>query len=92
MRRVLSGRWLRPSPSGWRGAAAVDAFFLDEGFGSLDPPHLDLAMDGIERLVADSETRVVVLVSHVEAMRERIDDLIVLDKDPLTRDTVLRQL
>jgi len=73
-----------------RSGGRIDAFFLDEGFGSLDPPHLDLAMDGIERLVRDSPNRLVAVVSHVEAMRERIDDLIVLDKDPLTGDTVVR--
>ena len=29
-----------------RGGGRLDAFFLDEGFGSLDPEHLDRAMDG----------------------------------------------
>jgi len=72
-----------------RTGGRIDAFFLDEGFGSLDPPHLDLALDGIERLVQDSPRRLVVVVSHVEAMRERIDDLIVLGKDALTGDTVV---
>jgi exonuclease SbcC len=67
----------------------LDAFFLDEGFGSLDPPHLDLAMDGIERLVADAPDRLVVLVSHIDALRDRVDDLIRLDKDSLTGHTVV---
>ena len=31
-----------------------------------------------------------VLVSHVAEMREAIEDLIVLDKDPLTGDTIVR--
>ena len=48
----------------------MDAFFLDEGFGSLDSDHLDKAMAGIERLVAESEQRLVVVVSHVAAMRD----------------------
>ena len=69
----------------------LDAFFLDEGFGSLDPEHIDLAMDGVERLVAGAGNRLVVVVSHVPALRERIEDLIVLDKDPLTGDTVVRR-
>ena len=74
-----------------RGGGRMDAFFLDEGFGSLDPDHLDKAMEGIERLVAESEHRlVVVVVSHVAAMREAIDDLVVLDKDPTTGDTIVR--
>jgi DNA repair exonuclease SbcCD ATPase subunit len=47
-------------------------------------------MEGIERLVAESEHRLVVVVSHVSAMREAIEDLVVLDKDPTTGDTLVR--
>ena len=72
-----------------RGGGRLEAFFLDEGFGSLDPEHLDRAMAGIERLVADDGGRLVVLVSHVAEMREAIEDLIVLDKHDLTGDTVV---
>ncbi|MCU0281914.1 MAG: SMC family ATPase [Acidimicrobiia bacterium] len=73
-----------------REGGRLDAFFLDEGFGSLDPEHLDLAMEGVERLVAGAD-RLVVVVSHVAAMRERIEDLIVLGKDDLTGDTMVLQ-
>jgi len=73
-----------------RGGGRMDAFFLDEGFGSLDADHLDRAMEGIERLVAESDHRLVVVVSHVPAMRDAIDDLIVLDKDATAGDTVVR--
>jgi DNA repair protein SbcC/Rad50 len=62
----------------------LEAFFVDEGFGSLDADALDLAMEGVERLVADQPDRLVVVVSHVPEMRERILDLIVLDKEPGT--------
>lgn len=72
-----------------RGGGRLDAFFLDEGFGSLDPEHLDRAMAGIERLVAEDDRRLVVLVSHVAEMREAIEDLIVLDKHDHTGDTVV---
>ncbi len=72
-----------------RGGGRLDAFFLDEGFGSLDPEHLDRAMDGIGLLVAGRDDRLVVLVSHVAEMREAVEDLIVLDKDPITGDTVV---
>jgi exonuclease SbcC len=68
----------------------LDAFFLDEGFGSLDPEHLDLAMTGIEDLVADGSSRLVVVVSHVPELRDRIGDLIELGKDPVTGDTRVR--
>jgi DNA repair protein SbcC/Rad50 len=72
-----------------RGGGRLDAFFLDEGFGSLDPEHLDRAMAGIERLVADDDRRLVVLVSHVAEMREAIEDLIELDKHDQTGDTIV---
>lgn len=74
-----------------RTGGRLDAFFLDEGFGSLDPEHLDLAMEGIEALVADDSSRLVVVVSHVPELRERIEDLIRLDRDPLTGDTRVLQ-
>ena len=73
-----------------REGGRLDAFFLDEGFGSLDAEHLDLAMDGVERLVASGADRLVVIVSHVPALRERIEDLIVLDRDPVTGITAVR--
>jgi exonuclease SbcC len=72
-----------------RGGGRLDSFFLDEGFGSLDPEHLDRAMDGIGRLVSEHERRLVVLVSHVAEMREAIEDLIVLDKHGVTGDTIV---
>ncbi|CAN5497795.1 hypothetical protein BH24ACT7_BH24ACT7_11450 [soil metagenome] len=70
-----------------RTGGRLDAFFLDEGFGSLDPEHLDLAMDGIRALVADGGSRLVVVVSHVPELKESIEDLIQLDRHPLTGDT-----
>ena len=73
-----------------RGGGRLDSFFLDEGFGSLDPDHLDRAMDGIGRLVSENDRRLVVLVSHVAEMREAIEDLVVLDKDDVTGDTIVR--
>lgn len=72
-----------------RGGGRLDSFFLDEGFGSLDPEHLDRAMDGIARLVAGDADRLVVLVSHVEQMRQTLEDLVILDKDPRTGDTLV---
>lgn len=70
-----------------RTGGRLDAFFLDEGFGSLDLEHLDLAMEGIEALVTDGSDRLVVVVSHVPELRARLEDLIVLDRNPVTGDT-----
>ena len=72
-----------------RRGGRLDAFFLDEGFGTLDPEHVDLAMEGVESLVAHRAQRLVVVVSHVPELRERIEDLIVLDKDPVTGDSIV---
>jgi len=63
-----------------RGGSRLDSFFLDEGFGSLDPEHIELAMRGVEHLVTGAD-RLVMLVSHVDQMHALIEDLIVLDKD-----------
>jgi len=70
-----------------RGGGRLDAFFLDEGFGTLDPEHLDLAMEGIESLVSEDGSRLVVVVSHVPELRHRVEDLIELDRNPTTGDT-----
>jgi len=72
-----------------RTGGRLDAFFLDEGFGSLDAEHLDLAMEGIEQLASGSADRLVLVVSHVPDMRERIEDLIELERDPVTGDTIV---
>jgi exonuclease SbcC len=64
-----------------RGGGRLDSFFLDEGFGSLDPEHIERAMTGIEHLVRDGDDRLVILVSHVTQMHELLEDLIVLEKD-----------
>lgn len=72
-----------------RRGGRLDAFFLDEGFGTLDPEHVDLAMEGVESLVAHRAQRLVVVVSHVPELRQRVEDLIVLDKDPLTGNSIV---
>ena len=48
----------------------VESLFIDEGFGSLDPDTLNIAMDALERL--HSQGRKVGVISHVQEMTERI--------------------
>ena len=48
----------------------VESLFIDEGFGSLDPQTLTVAMDALERL--QSMGRKVGVISHVQEMTERI--------------------
>jgi exonuclease SbcC len=62
-----------------RHGGRLQCFFLDEGFGSLDPDSLGRALDGIERIA--TQDRLIGLVSHVQGVSERIVDKIELDKD-----------
>ncbi len=48
----------------------AETLFIDEGFGSLDAESLDLAVDALETL--RSQGRTVGVISHVEAMKDRI--------------------
>ncbi len=52
------------------GGVHLDTLFIDEGFGTLDPDSLDLAMDELDQLRAGG--RMVGIISHVGALRERI--------------------
>lgn len=61
-----------------REGGRLDAFFLDEGFGTLDPETLDSALN----LVASaSEGRLVVLISHVPEVRDAIDNVLEIHRD-----------
>ncbi len=48
----------------------IDSLFLDEGFGTLDSETLDTALDALDALNASGKT--IGVISHVEAMKERI--------------------
>ncbi|MFK3660922.1 exonuclease subunit SbcC [Scandinavium sp. NPDC088450] len=48
----------------------IDSLFLDEGFGTLDSETLDTALDALDALNASG--KVIGVISHVEAMKERI--------------------
>ncbi|WP_228850163.1 SbcC/MukB-like Walker B domain-containing protein [Halocynthiibacter styelae] len=57
--------------SGMGGQGGLAAtLFIDEGFGSLDAESLDMAMDALENLQAQGRT--IGVISHVEAMKDRI--------------------
>lgn len=48
----------------------IESLFLDEGFGTLDAETLDLALDTLDNLNATGKT--IGVISHIEAMKERI--------------------
>ncbi|HZJ25652.1 MAG TPA: SMC family ATPase [Acidimicrobiia bacterium] len=54
----------------YTGGVHLEALFIDEGFGTLDPDNLQLAMDELDRLREGG--RMVGVISHVGALRERI--------------------
>jgi len=55
----------------YAGGIRLDTIFIDEGFGSLDPEALDLAIDTL--LDLQQSGRMVGVISHVPELRERID-------------------
>ncbi|MDR2123412.1 MAG: AAA family ATPase [Desulfovibrio sp.] len=56
--------------SGMVGSKTPDSLFLDEGFGTLDDEALDIALDTLAGL--RREGRLIGVISHVEALKERI--------------------
>ncbi|OHV34745.1 MULTISPECIES: AAA family ATPase [Pseudofrankia] len=62
------------------GGHAIDALFIDEGFGTLDPDSLDEVMNVLDEL--RSGGRLVGVVSHVADLRLRIPTQIQVHKGP----------
>lgn len=56
----------------------IDTLFIDEGFGSLDADTLDTAISALENL--QSRGKMIGIISHVEALKERISTQIQLSK------------
>ncbi|WP_371325348.1 AAA family ATPase [Dechloromonas sp. ZY10] len=57
---------------------SIDSLFLDEGFGTLDGDTLDIALTALDTLNASGKT--IGVISHVEALKERIPAQIRVDK------------
>ena len=58
----------------------IGALFLDEGFGTLDAETLDQVASVLEAL--PTQGRLVGIVTHVEALAERLPARLVVDKSP----------
>jgi DNA repair protein SbcC/Rad50 len=58
------------SHGGVSSGRSFDALFVDEGFGSLDPDALELAIDALQQLQATG--RMVGAITHVEAMKQQL--------------------
>ncbi|QJR80174.1 AAA family ATPase [Alteromonas pelagimontana] len=57
---------------------SIDSLFLDEGFGTLDTQTLDIALDALDNLNASG--KMIGVISHIEAMKERIPTQIQVTK------------
>lgn len=58
----------------------IDSLFIDEGFGTLDPDTLEVAIASLESLQQDHKT--VGVISHVDLLKERIGTQIMVEKLP----------
>ena len=56
----------------------IDSLFLDEGFGTLDADTLDCALSALDNLNASG--KMVGIISHVEALKQRIPTQIQIEK------------
>ena len=59
---------------------SLESLFIDEGFGTLDQETLDVAMTTLEKLQSENQ-KMVGVISHVEALKERITVQIKLEKN-----------
>jgi len=62
------------------GGVKLEAVFVDEGFGTLDPEALDLAMQALNELQAGG--RMVGVISHVPELKEQIAKRLFVRKSP----------
>jgi exonuclease SbcC len=65
--------------AGSSAAARLEAIFIDEGFGALDPETLSVVLDALERL-REGE-RMVGVISHVDELAQRIPQGLVVTKN-----------
>lgn len=62
-----------------KGSSPLEFFFLDEGFGTLDPDTLDTVMSTLENLKGESLS--IGIISHVEEMKNRMPIKLIVDFD-----------
>ncbi|MCR5218538.1 SMC family ATPase [Treponema sp.] len=68
------------------GGIHLDSMFIDEGFGSLDPATLNKAMNSLMSLAQND--KLIGIISHVEELKSRIDNRIIVTKDINGNSTV----
>ncbi len=58
----------------------LESLFIDEGFGTLDPETLEIALCTLEKLQQEGQKNIGI-ISHVESIKERISTQIRMQKD-----------
>ncbi|MDE6505140.1 MAG: SMC family ATPase [Clostridia bacterium] len=66
---------------------SIEFFFLDEGFGTLDGALVDTVMNALEKLKSSSFT--IGVISHVEELKYRISNKIIVNKATENRGSTL---
>jgi len=72
------------------GGVAIEALFIDEGFGSLDEEALEMAMEALEGI--ESAGRMIGIISHVRELKERIPQQIIVETSGTGRSSIRYQL
>lgn len=70
------------------GVVSVDAMFIDEGFGTLDDNSLNQAMRALNDLAGS--TKMVGIISHVQDLKNQIDQQIIVTKNQSGSDIKLK--
>lgn len=72
------------------GGIAIEALFIDEGFGSLDEESLEMAMESLEMI--ENEGRLIGIISHVRELKDRIQQQLIVQTDGNGRSHIKSQL
>lgn len=59
------------------GGIAIEALFIDEGFGSLDEESLEMAMEALELI--ENEGRLIGIISHVRELKDRVQQQLIVE-------------
>lgn len=59
------------------GGIAIEALFIDEGFGSLDEESLEMAMQALEMI--EQEGRLIGIISHVSELKHRVVQQLIVE-------------
>lgn len=69
------------------GGIRIDAMFIDEGFGSLDPASIENALDILAGVRGAS--KLIGIISHVQALKENIETTIEVRKERTGSDLII---